>query len=82
MLVDEDTDSFQFGNFINSLRRKEPLCCKSQTEEKKTVVELRKNKDVEVKAGVEMLSSGPELKCWSQSRSWKYPICFSEDPLV
>ena len=30
---------------------------------KKTVVELRRNKDIEVKAGVEMLSSGQELKC-------------------
>ena len=28
--VDEDIDSFQFGSFINSLRQKEPLRCKSQ----------------------------------------------------
>ena len=33
--VDEDIDSFQFGSFINSLRRKETLCCKSQEEEKR-----------------------------------------------
>ena len=32
--VDEDIDSFQFGSFINSLRQKEPLCCKLQEEEK------------------------------------------------
>ena len=31
--VDKDIDSFQFGRFNNSLRRKEPLCCKSQEEE-------------------------------------------------
>ena len=28
-----------------------------------------------------MLLSRLELKCCSQSRSWKYPICFSEDLL-
>ncbi len=30
---------------------------------KKKVVELRRNKDAEVRADVEMLSSGQELKC-------------------
>ena len=56
--------------------------CGVSRRKKKTVVELRRNKDAEVKAGAEMLSSGQELKCWCQSGSWKYPICFSEDPLV
>ena len=37
--VDEDIDSFQFGSFINSLRRKEPLFCKSQEEENSCRVE-------------------------------------------
>ena len=31
--IDEDIDSLQFGSFINSLRQKEPLCCKSLEEE-------------------------------------------------
>ena len=63
--VDKDINSFLFGSFINSLRWKEPLCWK-----KKTVVELRRNKDAEVKAGVDvvvgtgikMLKSKQELK--------------------
>ena len=58
--VDEDIDNFQFGSFINNLRRKEPLCCKSP--EMKTAVNDR--------AGIKTLSSGQELKCWSPSRSW------------
>ena len=41
-----------------------------------------KRRVAENRAGIEMLSSGQELKCWSQSRSWKYPISFSEDQLV
>ena len=57
--------------------------CAVSRRKNKTVVELRRNKKtLKSKAGVEVLSSGQELECWSQSRSWKYPICFSEDPLV
>ena len=37
--VDENIDSFQFGSFNNSLRQKEPLCCKSQEEENSCRVE-------------------------------------------
>ena len=37
--VDEDINSFQFGRFNNSLRRKEPLCCTSQEEENSCRVE-------------------------------------------
>ena len=34
------------------------------------IVQLTRNKDAEVRSGVEMLSSRRALKCWSQSRSW------------
>ena len=81
---------FNLEVLLTAWDKKKPLCCKSQKEKKK-VVKLRRKKVAEcqsmnkvalVKAGVEMLSLGQELECWSQSRSWKYPICFSEDPLV
>ena len=69
--VDEDIDNFQFGSFIYSLRLEVLLtawdvsCWK-----KKTVVELRRNKDVEFKAG------GQELKCWSPKQELKISNLF------